>query len=104
MKKKNTNKVIENFLNYPKWIRCPNKPYVIAIKKIQKAFSFDLREYDNKIDKIEVNSLYKSLNKPTNRQLELVLDYAKKFAEYNQKTSETVICESKFNDFELFES
>ena len=33
-----------------------------------------------------------------------VLDYSKKFADYNKKSSVTVVGESKFNDFDLFET
>ena len=59
------------------------------------------KEYETQID---VNTLYRNTNKPRSEQLNRILEYAKKFADYNDKTSVTVIGQSKFNDFELFES
>lgn len=52
---------------------------------------------------INYNQVYRPLKHPTLEQLKRVVNYAERFAHYNEKTSITRIGESRFDDFELFE-
>jgi len=63
-------------------------------------YFFFCREIETKID---IGSIFRNLKKPKDFQLRRVLDCSKNSAEYNRNTSLTVIGDSKFDDFELFE-